>query len=53
MHLFRYWAHAELPVKDASGNQVQLRKWRGSNTSAEEVLDAAKQAVAELTRHPL
>lgn len=50
MQLFRYWAHADAPAKDVTGKPLALKRWCGSNASAEEAFTAAQKAVSELAR---
>ncbi len=50
MKLCKYWDVAETSAPDAEGKTLRLRKWGGSNTSAEDAKRAAKQALDELVR---
>lgn len=50
MKLCKYWDVAETSAPDADGKTLKLRKWGGSNKSAEDAQRAAKQALEELVR---
>lgn len=50
MEYFRYWAHADLHARDATGRPLALRKWAGSNSSADEARESAQQAVTALAQ---
>lgn len=50
MKLCKYWDVAETSAQDAEGKTLRLRKWGGSNTSAEDAKKAARQALEELVR---
>ena len=50
MKLCKYWDVAETAAPDAAGKTMRLRKWGGSNTSAEDAKRAAKQALDDLVR---
>ncbi|MDI1228475.1 MAG: hypothetical protein PSY14_12400 [bacterium] len=48
MKLCKYWDVAETSATDADGKILRLRKWGGSNTSAEDAKRAAKRALDDL-----
>ena len=50
MKLCKYWDVAETAAPDAAGKTMRLRKWGGSNTSAEDAKRTAKQALDDLVR---
>lgn len=50
MKLCKYWDVAETSAADAGGKILRLRKWGGSNLSAEDARQSARRALDELVR---
>ena len=48
MKIYRYWASAVLTTQDGQGKNLLLKKWAGSNDSAEAARSAAERAVASV-----